>query len=204
MYQYLDGRDEKGRFIPGRKESEEQRLKKAKGIKKGWIGRVNSEKHKQAMVALAKDPEWLRKVREASKKREYKTLSYYKRKKISAKLKELWKNKEYRENMVLKSTGRKHSKESVAQRALKISGNKSYSWKGDDVGNHALHNWVKKTLGKPTTCEFCKKTNLTKNQIHWANKSGKYRRRKYDWLRLCMSCHMKYDFKNGMRNNKKK
>ena len=35
-------------------------------------------------------------------------------------------------------------------------------WKGDNVGRNALHRWVEKRLGKPTTCEHCGKTGLTK------------------------------------------
>jgi hypothetical protein len=28
---------------------------------------------------------------------------------------------------------------------------------------------------------------------HWANISKKYKRDRVDWLRLCGSCHMRYD-----------
>lgn len=37
-------------------------------------------------------------------------------------------------------------------------------------------------------------------KFEWANKSGDYKRDLSDWLRLCISCHRKYDFfrlKNG-------
>lgn len=71
-------------------------------------------------------------------------------------------------------------------------------WKGDDVGYCGLHLWVRKHLGKPTTCEHCNKTGLTGKKIHWANKSGKYLRDVTDWLRLCAQCHKDYDRENNL------
>lgn len=67
-------------------------------------------------------------------------------------------------------------------------------WKGDDVGYSGLHTWVQRTLGKPDTCEHCKTSGLKGREIHWANKSGNYKRDKEDWLRLCASCHLTYDW----------
>lgn len=67
------------------------------------------------------------------------------------------------------------------------------NWKGDKVGYAGLHDWVEKILGKPGSCEHCGKTGLKGRKIHWANKSQKYLRKKSDWVRLCSSCHKKYD-----------
>ncbi len=72
-------------------------------------------------------------------------------------------------------------------------GEKNGYWKGDAVGYSGLHRWVPKVLGKPDTCEACKKSELSGRQIHWANKSQKYQRVVSDWLRLCASCHKRYD-----------
>lgn len=69
----------------------------------------------------------------------------------------------------------------------------SIHWKGNNVGYGGLHYWVYKWLGKPDTCEHCGKIGLSGKQIHWANKSGNYLRDKNDWIRLCVSCHKKYD-----------
>lgn len=66
-------------------------------------------------------------------------------------------------------------------------------WKGNKVGYRALHYWVSTHLGKPTTCESCKKTGLTGRKIQWANKSRQYKRDLSDWMRLCVPCHMQYD-----------
>lgn len=70
-------------------------------------------------------------------------------------------------------------------------------WKGDEVGLGALHDWVKRKLGKPNYCEHCKST---KEKIYdWANKSREYRREITDWLRLCRKCHEKYDYEVKIR-----
>jgi hypothetical protein len=67
----------------------------------------------------------------------------------------------------------------------------SPNWKGNKVGNHGLHDWVKRKLGKPSKCEHCKSEVAKKYE--WANKSQKYKRDINDWLRLCTKCHADYD-----------
>jgi len=94
--------------------------------------------------------------------------------------------------------GKHHSEETRLKISLHSASKnkrdeKSASWKGDKVGYHGLHKWVPKHLGKPGTCEHCGRNNLKGRQIHWANKSRKYKRNINDWLRLCSSCHTKYD-----------
>lgn len=74
-----------------------------------------------------------------------------------------------------------------------IVGERARAWKGDEVGYWGIHVWIQKTLGKPQKCERCKKDGLTHHQIHWANKSGKYMRDTKDWIRLCASCHKRFD-----------
>lgn len=44
-------------------------------------------------------------------------------------------------------------------------------------------------------CEHCKST--TKKRYEWANASGDYLRNLSDWIRLCKSCHIKYDKDRG-------
>ena len=74
-------------------------------------------------------------------------------------------------------------------------GERHYEWKGGNVGYRGLHRWVNKELGKPDTCEHCGTNGLSGHQIHWANKSGEYKRELTDWLRLCVKCHKEYDKK---------
>ena len=57
--------------------------------------------------------------------------------------------------------------------------------------NIVLHNWVKKNLGKPQSCDFC--GTKEDRMYHWANKSGEYKKELTDWLRLCVPCHKNYD-----------
>lgn len=70
------------------------------------------------------------------------------------------------------------------------------NWKVDGVGYTALHQRIRKILGKPDTCEHCKKSGLKGQQIHWANKSNEYKQDISDWIRLCAKCHKKYDLHN--------
>lgn len=70
-------------------------------------------------------------------------------------------------------------------------GKDSPNWKADSVGYGGLHSWVKKHLGKPNYCEFCKSTSAKKYE--WSNKSGEYKRLLSDWQRLCTKCHNAYD-----------
>lgn len=69
---------------------------------------------------------------------------------------------------------------------------KHYRWMGDKVGYDGLHRWVAKKLGKPKTCEHCRKS-YPLNYLEWANKSHTYKRQVDDWLRLCRKCHKQYD-----------
>lgn len=81
-------------------------------------------------------------------------------------------------------------------------GEKAYNWKGDKVGYGALHDWVRKSKGRPAKCEYCGKDGLTDRKINWANKNHTYKRNLSDWLRLCYKCHRKYDnkYNNGKKN----
>jgi hypothetical protein len=79
-------------------------------------------------------------------------------------------------------------------------GEKHYLWKGSNAGYWALHGWIYRQLGQPTKCEHCGKDGLTGKKIHWANKDHKYKRNIKDWIRLCPSCHKKYDIANHLCN----
>lgn len=72
-------------------------------------------------------------------------------------------------------------------------GEDNHQWKGDKASRTALHNWVKRNLGKPMECEFCGFTSNNPCMINWANKSQQYKRDLSDWLRLCRKCHHAYD-----------
>ena len=87
-------------------------------------------------------------------------------------------SKEHIKNLVRSHIGKK-----FPERA----GENHYNWKGNKVGYMGLHNWIRKQLGVPRLCFYCKSTKA--KRYEWANKSGKYKRDLKDWVRLCVSCH---------------
>lgn len=74
-----------------------------------------------------------------------------------------------------------------------ITGENHPLWRGNEVSYANLHRWVYRHKGSPQKCEHCK--TIEKIKYHWANLSGKYKRNLDDWIRLCVSCHKKYDIK---------
>lgn len=77
-------------------------------------------------------------------------------------------------------------------------------WKGDKAKYRALHAFIERHYGKPTTCEHCQTSNLIGRQIHWASKTQSHTRNREDWLRLCAKCHGIYDKVNSLRQRKNK
>lgn len=61
------------------------------------------------------------------------------------------------------------------------------NWKGDDVGNLALHEWVRRYLPRPKQCKC--KIRPTRE----VSCNGKYNRDLENWEWLCRSCHLKKD-----------
>ena len=89
--------------------------------------------------------------------------------------------------------GDRISKSKKGKIVLKRRDEKHPFWKGINVGYGSLHQWVSRRLGKPDNCEHCKKIGLSGKTINWANKSKRYLRDINDWIRLCVSCHRKFD-----------
>jgi len=88
-----------------------------------------------------------------------------------------------------------------------IVGKNNHQWKGDKVGYRELHMWVLRHKGYPEQCSHCnkaRKTDAKHCNIEWANIDGLYKRDLKDYIALCRSCHLKFDFKNGMRKIKKR
>jgi hypothetical protein len=71
-------------------------------------------------------------------------------------------------------------------------------WKGEMVGYFAVHEWVILRKPKPSLCEHCNK----KPPSDLANVSGKYKRDLDDYLWLCRSCHMIFDKRMDVRDEK--
>ena len=104
--------------------------------------------------------------------------------------------KEIRDKISKANKGKSPNKTSFFRGDPRVVEENNPRWKGDDVGYGALHHWVKRKLGYPDTCEFCGKGGLAGAKIHWANISGEYKREIEDWVRLCKSCHHKFDNKS--------
>lgn len=82
----------------------------------------------------------------------------------------------------------KHQSESARDKIRKTkTGRLNPMWKGDKVGYHALHNWVKRHFPKPTKCNICQQE---KSWLDLANISQDYKRDLVDWEWLCRKCHM--------------
>lgn len=72
-------------------------------------------------------------------------------------------------------------------------------WRGDGVGYHALHDWVRVRLIKPELCQICGL--IPPREL--SNISGEYRRDITDWQYVCRRCHDKYDGKIVDMSNRK-
>ena len=89
-----------------------------------------------------------------------------------------------------------HSSPETQFKKVKIN---SHSIVGGKNEYRALHKWIVKQLGQPSTCTECGKSELNGRQIHWANDSGGYKRELSDWIRLCVKCHYYHDIKRQIR-----
>ncbi|TES88940.1 MAG: hypothetical protein E3J94_07200 [Desulfobacteraceae bacterium] len=65
-------------------------------------------------------------------------------------------------------------------------GSKNPTWKGDDVGYEALHDWVARRKPKTEFCEHCGKA----PPYDLANISQEYKRDVNDFEWICRKCHM--------------
>lgn len=124
-------------------------------------------------------------------------------------------SEEHKKKLSIAHKGKHYSRKTEIKKGQRLSpktefkkGNIPWNWKGDDVGYGALHKWVSNKLGKAIKCERCgiedKKCSCCgqyKNNIHWANISGKYKRELNDWQQMCINCHSDYDYKLGRRKH---
>ena len=65
-------------------------------------------------------------------------------------------------------------------------------WKGDEVGYHGLHGYLKRHNPKPENCQFCEKKT---NALDLANIDGVYKRDMKHFKYICRSCHNSFDGK---------
>lgn len=77
--------------------------------------------------------------------------------------------------------------------STKMLGDKNVNWKGDKASYGAIHDYVNYHYGQPQICEQCPAKDLGSRKHQWANISGRYKRDRSDWIRLCAKCHFRYD-----------
>lgn len=146
-----------------------------------WAGKTRSDKTKKAVAAGVKklwaDPEYRKHMSEVHKGQHSSPATEFKFIKGKPKCLDCGK-------LLINYTSK------YCKRHVNVE-TRSPGWTGNNVGYGALHAWVRKYLGTPSICWYCKIT--TAKKYHWANVSGEYKREKTDWYRLCVSCHSYYD-----------
>lgn len=89
--------------------------------------------------------------------------------------------------------GKKLSEETKKKKSQSMKGknleSNHYKWKGDDVGYHALHIWVRSRLPIPSLCQIC--NNIPPKDL--ANVTGIYSRDLDNWKYMCKRCHNVFD-----------
>lgn len=100
-------------------------------------------------------------------------------------------SKETRRQMGAKNKRRRRSINTEFKKGENV-GSKHRLWKGIRADYTSIHSWVSRWKGRPKKCEHCGIT--TKQRYEWANINNKYRRQLEDYIRLCKSCHTKFDF----------
>jgi len=79
--------------------------------------------------------------------------------------------------------------------SIERKGKNNPNWKGNNVQYTALHDWIRDNKHRIIICEKCK----IHPSLDLANINHLYRRNIYEYIWLCRSCHMKYDYKKGFR-----
>lgn len=80
-----------------------------------------------------------------------------------------------------------------------IRGENAPNWK-NVVGKSQVHKWLVVHFGNPKVCEGLECTKKA-TWFDWALKTGKqYERNRENFIRLCRSCHRRYDMTPEKRN----
>lgn len=151
--------------------------------KNGWF--KNPLEHKEKMRQLA--------LRNGNKPPSHKGKKWTEERKLAARLLRLGKPRPAHVIEAMSKTWFKKGCVSLNKGKVGLQNELNPAWKGENVGYISLHKWVYRYKGSPKKCEHC--MSEEKKNYHWANKSHGYKRDLDDWIRLCVSCHKKYDLK---------
>lgn len=78
-----------------------------------------------------------------------------------------------------------------------LKGENAPQWKGENIGYGRKHEWLTQTYGQPTPCDYCGVEGKQNRHwsVEWALIKGKqYERKRENFMKLCISCHRRYDF----------
>lgn len=90
--------------------------------------------------------------------------------------------------------GKKHTEEFKKNLGERSRGENNYGWMGNNISYSSLHQWFRKTFGKPYKCENINCDHRSK-RFHWALMKGKkYEKKRENFWMLCSRCHSKYDW----------
>lgn len=90
-------------------------------------------------------------------------------------------------------TKRKISQANKGHKGLR--GKESPNWK-ENVGYGTIHDWIRNNYGKPFGCDQCHR----QIRSQYALVRGKtYERKRENFIKLCSSCHWKYDHPEKVR-----
>jgi len=78
------------------------------------------------------------------------------------------------------------------------TGKDAAHWKGNKIGYQGVHQWLRRNYGQPKECEWCNGKNA--KRFEWANIYHSFKRDRADYIRLCKSCHSKYDHPKNRTN----
>ena len=82
----------------------------------------------------------------------------------------------------------------------KHKGSGNPAWKGEKAGIGSIHGWLARHYKKGKFCQHCK----LKKKLDWALKKGcKYEHDRKNFIPLCRSCHLKYDYTPERREKMK-
>jgi hypothetical protein len=86
----------------------------------------------------------------------------------------------------------KVSKKTKIILSQKMKGN-NFGWKGDKIGYHGIHAWLRREFGKANKCENINCEHKSKRFNYALLREHKMERKKENFWMLCQSCHEKYD-----------
>ena len=94
----------------------------------------------------------------------------------------------------MKGKGKKYCSQACYWRSLKgLKNEKAPNWRGDNIHMVTVHDWLNNNYGKPKMCEG-EKCRENSNNYDWCLKKGlKHERKRNNYLRMCKSCHRRYD-----------